>query len=302
MPFINTNTDIRERRVQLFIDNLHQAFTKLMVLDQQASDLIDEDAEKDYIASLSTVDGETFPVLPLGNELVFQFNSLNFDFDSDSKFIVEDPDGQELLDVLELDYAETGEVLPEGTSKLQNGLKIKDGYVIFKNLELYDYDYKSYELLNEIYRGVEIFFASVESFYAKYYMDEIEEYDRIVMVYDTSDIDDELNNIIFPIADTIPDATNRELVKQRYRELRDAIEFFAMDNVLRIDEEIDRLLYCLNASKKYSVQQNIETKQLEIIVDENGKNRRLHKEEEVFFPFHNKPTLNQFMVGLQAKY
>jgi hypothetical protein len=301
MPFIYKNADIRERRVQLFVNDLHKAFTKLMVLDLQAATLIDEDAEKTYIASLSE-SGDTTPVLPVGNELVFQFNSLNFDFDSDSKFIVEEPEGQTLLDVLELDYAEEGEDLPDGTSQLSNGLKIKDGFVIFKNLEMYDYDYQSYELLNEIYRGVEIFFSSVESLYAKFYVDYVEEYDRSVLVYDTQDIDDELNNVIFPIADTISDPTNRELVKQEYRLIRDEIKFFMMDNVLRIDEEIDRLLFCINGSKKYSVQQNIETKELEIIVDDNGNNRRLHKDEEVFFPFHNKPSLNQFMDGLRSKY
>ena len=167
---------------------------------------------------------------------------------------------------------------------------------------MYDYDYKSYELLNEIYRGVEIFFASVETFYAKYYVDQIEETQQFVLVYDTQDIDEEFNNIIFPIADTIPDVTNRELVKTQYRLLRDLIKFFCMDSALKIDEEIDRLLFCINGSKKYSVSQNIETKELELIIDENGFSRRLHADEEVFFPFHNKPTLNQFTEGLSGKY
>ncbi len=302
MPFIYNNTDIRDRRVKLFIDNLHTAFTKLMVLDQQAYDLIDDDQEKAYIASLSYVDGSTFPVLPLGNELIFQFDSLDLNFDSDSKFIVEKHSGQTKLDILELDYAEEGEVLPDDTSTLSSGLKIKDGKIIFKNLEMYDYNYNSYELLNEMYRAVEIFFASVESFYSRYYVDEIPEYNRIVLVYDTKAIDAELNDVIFPIADTIPNAMNRELVKQHYRLLRDRIKFWAMSIPLRIDEEIDRLLYCINASKKYSVQQDIETKCLELIVDENGHSRRLHKREEIFFPFHNKPSLNKFIQGLEGRY
>jgi len=271
-----------------------------MLLDKQDVDLIDEAIEKAYIASLSYVDGDTLPVLPLGNELVFQFSGLGLDFNSDSKFIIEQPDGQELLDILELDYAVEGESLPSGTSQLANGLKIRDGEIIFKNLEMYDYDYKSYELLNEIYRAVEVFFSSVETYFAKYYYDRVNE--QSVIVYDTQDIDDELNNVIFPIADTIPDATRREEVKTHYRFLRDEIKFFNMGIALSIDKEIDNLLYCINGSKKYSVIQNIETKELEMIYDNNGNARRLHKDEEIFFPFHNKPTLNEFTQGLQGKY
>lgn len=301
MPFVYKNADIRDRRVKLFIDNLHTAFTKMMLLDKEAAELIDVETEKEYIASLADVDGATAPILPLGTELIFQFNSLNLDFDSDSKFIFEKPEGQDRRDILELSYKSSVE-LNDDELRLSNGLVLKDGKVVFKNLEEYDYDYKSYELLNEIYRALEIFFDSVESFYANFYIDEIEGTDRITLVFDTSTMDEELETVIFPIADTIPDATNRELVKTQYRLIRDEIKFWAMANATRIDEEIDRLLYCINASKKYSVQQNIETKQLELIVDENGKSRRLHKAEEVFFPFHNKPTLNQFTLGLQGIY
>jgi hypothetical protein len=303
MPFIYKNEDIRDRRVKLFVDNLHQAFTRLMLIDKEAADLIDAEQEQADIAALSVVDGETFPVLPFGDELVFQFNSIDLDFDSESKFIFEKPEGQDLRDILELEYAEEGEELPQGTTKLDNGLKLRDGFVIFKNLEEYDYDYKSYEVLNEIYRALEIFFASVEAFYSKYFVDEISENNTIVLVFDTEDIDDELFNRVFPVADTITDPENREAVKERYRLIRDEIKFWAMgDIVLRIDAEIDRLLYCINASKKYSVQQNIETKQLELIYDDNGKQRRIHKDEEVYFPFHNKPTLNEFLIGIQGKY
>jgi len=300
MPFIYKNQDIRDRRVKLFIENLHHAFTRLMILDKAADDLINVATEKAYIANLSYIEGDTFPVLPLGNELVFQFNSLNLDFDSNSKFIFEKHEGQDRRDVLELEYATEGEALPDGTVQLANGLLIKDGAIIFKNLEKYDYDYKSYELLHEIYQAVEVFFASVEVFFAKFYYDQVD--DRSVLVYDTSDIDAENNNIIFPIADTIPNEENRRLVKEQYELLRDEIKFFSMGIVLQIDAEIDRLLYCINASKKYSVSQNIETKELEMIVDENGHYRRIHQEEEVFFPFHNKPTLNEFIQGLQGKY
>jgi len=300
MSFIYKNADIRDRRVNLFLTKLHHTFTNLMLLDKRASELIDVDAAKTYIANLSYISGDTFPILPLGDELVFQFNSLDWNFESESKFIVETVLGQDRLNILELDYATEGEILPDGTSQLSNGLKIKDGEIIFKNLEMYQYDYKSYELLNEIYRAVEIFFASVESFFQNYYYDEVDE--QTVLIYDTDDIDDELNNIIFPIVDTLPDATDRELVKDKYRELRDSIKDFNDDIALQLDSEIDSLLYCINGSKKYSVIQNIETKQLEMLVDGNGNSRRLHKDEEVFFPFHNKPSLNQFIEGLQGKF
>jgi hypothetical protein len=210
MPFIYKDADIRDRRVKLFIDNLHQAFTRLMLIDKEAADLIDAEQEKAEIALLSAVDGETFPVLPFGDELVFQFNSIGL---------------------------------------------------------------------------------------------EIEENNSIILVYDTEDIDDELFNRVFPVADTITDPTNREAVKERYRLLRDEIKFWAMGDIaIRLDEEIDRLLFCINASKKYSVQKNIETKQLELIYDDNGKQRRVHKDEEVFYPFHNKPTINEFIDGLRGKY
>lgn len=302
MPFIYKDKDIRDRRVNLFIKTLHKAFTNLLLLEKEAQDLIDEDTEKAYIASLSDVDGETNPILPFGDELIFQFNSLGFNFDSDSKFIVEEHEGQTLLDVLEVQYATEGESLASGTIRLSNGLLIRDGEIIFKNLELYDYDYQSFEILNEIYRALEIFFASVETFYANFFVDEIEETNTSVLVYDMSAYDAELNDVVFPAADTISDATNRETVKQHYRVLRDRIEFWAMARATRFDEYIDQLLFCINGSKKYSIQQNIETKQLELIVDENGYSRRLHKDEEVFFPFHNKPTLNEFIEGIRGKY
>jgi methanogenic corrinoid protein MtbC1 len=97
MPFIYKDADIRDRRVKLFIDNLHQAFTRLMLIDKEAADLIDAEQEKAEIALLSAVDGETFPVLPFGDELVFQFNSIGLDFDSESKFIFEEHEGQDML-------------------------------------------------------------------------------------------------------------------------------------------------------------------------------------------------------------
>jgi len=302
MPFIYKQTDIRDKRVKNFVDTLHKSFTRLMLLNKQAEDLIDVVVEQAYIASLSQNDGDTSPVLPLGDELVFQFNSLGFNFLSDTKFIVEEHSGQTLLDVLELDYAEESEVLPEGTTQLSNGLKIRDGAIIFKNLELYDYDYQSYEVLNEMYNALEVFFTSIEAFYAKFYYDQTEGTLQTVLVYDTEDIDAELNDVIFPIADTITDVDNRALVKSKYEELRDTIKFFCMDIALQLDEEITRLLFCINGSKKYTVIQNIETKQLEMIVDDNGYQRRIHKEEEVFFPFHNKPTLSQFTEGLRGKF
>ena len=315
MPLIYNKTNIREKRVKNFIDRLHRTFTNLILLEVRMSNVVDEDAAKTYIANLSTIDGETHPVLPLGSELVFNWNSMNLNYTSRSKFIKETCSGRtctpELLNVLELDKTTDN----DDYLVLSNDVRLKDGEVIFKNLEMYDYNYQSYEILNEIYRALEIYFASVESFYANFYKDSLGSFrndfddyistgtdERIILVYDTVDMDNELFNTIFPIADTIPNAENRELVKTKYRQLRDDIKFFAMDIATEIDKEIDELLYCVNGSKKYSVRQNIETKDLEIIVDDNGYHRRLHAEEEVFFPFHNKPILDRIMSGLQEQF
>ena len=83
---------------------------------------------------------------------------------------------------------------------------------------------------------------------------------------------------------------------------RNQIKFFAMSIAPRIDEQIDNLLFCVNGSKKFSVRQNIETKALELIVDDNGNTRRHHKDEEVLYPFHNKAIIESISQGLQSIY
>lgn len=316
MSFINNNKSIKEKRVQYFINKLYYAMTKLLVLDNRAYILINEDSESNYIANLSTNDGDSYPLLPLGTEEVLTWNSLNFNMISNSKFDKKEFNvSTQLYDrirynVLEADYAENGESLPSDVTALDNGLKIKDGLIILKNLEQYDYDYKSYEILHEIYKALEIFLNSVESFFSNFYIQPLSDYitdnpnddsasSDSILVYDTTSIDEELEYEIFPIADNILNETNRTLVKSKYNELRDTIKFFCMDTVaLEIENYIDMLLLCINGSKKYSVRKNVEMRVLEITVDENGYERRLHKEEEVFYPFHNKFVLEEFMQGL----
>jgi hypothetical protein len=299
---------------------MYKALTALLVLDYQASILIDETAEKAAIASLSQNPGDTSPLLPLGNELVFQFDSLGLNFTSTTKFIKMVQSSTEasfirtLLNVLEVDYVTDGETLETGITQLPNGLKLNsNGQIILKNIEQYDFDYKSYEILHELYKALEIFLDSVEEFYADFYQQSILDFvdapyntyddsqvtDRNILVYDTRAIDAEIVNIIDPIADQIIDETNREAVKLKYRTLRDTIQNFAMFNAVpRIETYIDDLLFCVNGSRKYDIAQNQELRALIVTEDIYGYNRRERAAEEVFFPFHNKAILDQFTKGL----
>jgi len=321
VAFIYTDANIKDRRVKHAIDTMYKAMTDLLLLDYQAQILIDEQAEMKWIANHSTNEGESFPLLPLGTEKVLNWKTLGFDLTSDSKFIemvfnaVTAEYDRDRLDILEPDYYEAGETLPEGTSQLRNGLKIRNGTIILKNLEKYDYDFESYGILNEVYRALEIFLDSVEEFYADFYQQSVFDFvdhpyntyddsaarDRVIVVYDTREMDWEIENVIDPIADQIDDEENREAVKFRYRLLRDRIKNFTMFTcVPRLEEDIDELLLCVNGTKKYNISQNIEVRALMLTQDEYGYTRRLQKEEEVWFPFHNKAILDSFTQGLSS--
>lgn len=322
MAFIYKDTNIKDRRVKTAIDTMYKAMTDLLILEDQAQALIDEDAESQWIAARSTNPGETIPLLPLGTEKVLNWTTLGFDLTSISKFIemvfnqVTATYDRNRLDVLEPDYKEEGEVLPEGTSALtESGLKIRDGRIILKNLEKYDYDFQSYELLNETYRALVIFLDSVEAFYAEFYQQSVFDFvdmpfntyddsaadDRVILVYDTREMDWEIANVIDPIADQIIDEENREAVKLRYRTLRDRIKYWTMDTaVFRIENDINDLLLCVNGKKKYHISQNIELRELQLIQDDYGYTRRIQQQEEVWFPFHNKAILDSFTQGLTS--
>jgi len=320
--FLYKDTNIKDRRVKTAIDTMYKSMTDLLILEEQAAVLIDEPTESAWIAAHSTNPGETAPLLPIGNEKVLNWNTLGFDLVSNSKFIemvfnqVSATYDRNTLDVLEPDYKIAGEVLPTGTTALtETGLKIKDGKIILKNLEKYDYDFKSYELLNETFRALVIFLDSVEEFYAEFYQQSVFDFidvpyntyddsaaeDRVILVYDTRAMDWKIENIVDPIADQILDIDDREAVKLKYRTLRDTIKYWTMDTaVYRIEDDIDDLLLCVNGKKKYDISVNIELRELQLIQDAFGYTRRIQKGEEVWFPFHNKAILESFSEGLSS--
>ena len=322
MAFIYKNQNIKERRVKILIDTLYKSLTDLMILEDQAQSLIDEPTQIAYIQSLAQNPGDSLPILPFGTELVLNWKTLGFDFVSDSKFIdmvfnaVTANYDRDRLNILELDYKTPGEVLPSGTVSLTtSGLKLKNGQVVLKNLEKYDYDFESYGLLNELYRALKIFLDSVESFYAQFYQQSVFDFvdtpynsyddsaadDRVILVYDTRAMDAEITNVIEPATLLINDPTDREAVLLRYLELRDAIKNFTMFTcVTRLEQDITDLLFCINGSKKYHISQNIELQALDVRQDVYGYNRTYKSAEEVFFPFHNKAILDSFSQGLAS--
>lgn len=322
MGFIAKTDNIKAKRVQIAIQTLYQAITDLLILEDEAQSLIDESAQISWIANHSQNEGDSLPVLPIGNEKVLNWKTLGFDLTSNTKFIemlfneiTADYD-RNRLDILEPDYKQAGETLPSGTVSLsESNLKLKDGYVIFKNLEKYDFDYTSYEILNEIFRAVKIFLNSVEDFYSQFYQQSVFDFidhpyndyddsaadDRKILVYDTREMDWEIENVIDPLANSIENEENREAVKFRYRLLRDQIKNFAMYTcVERLENDIDNLLLCVNGQKKYDISQNLELRVLTVREDSYGYNRTYQHEEEVFFPFHNKSILHSFTQGLSS--
>jgi len=322
MAFIYRDKNIKDRRVKTAIDTMYKAITNLLILEDQAQALIDETAETAWIATHATNPGESLPLLPLGTEKVLNWKTLNFDLTSESKFIqmvfnnLTAGYTRNRLDVLEPDYQTTGEVLPTGTSALTTSkLKIRDGKIILKNLEAYDFDFESYELLNEVARALVIFLDSVEAFYAQFYQQSVFDFidlpyntyddsaadDRVILVYDTREMDYEIFNVVDPLADQIIDPVNREAVKMKYRELRDRIKYFAMEDVVpRLESSINDLLMVVNGTKTYRINQHIELRELVLIQDSYGYTRRTQKGEEVWFPFHNKAILDSFTQGLSS--
>lgn len=322
MGYIYRNFNLKDRRVKYAIDTMYKAMTDLYILENQAQNLIDNSSEKQWIAARATNPGDSMPLLPLGTEKVLNWNSLGFDTTSNTKFIemvfntISASYDRNRLDILEIDYQTPGETLPTGTTVLNpSGLKIKDGKLILKNLEKYDYDFESNGLLNESFRALKLFLDSVETYYAQFYQQSVFDFidvpynsyddsaadDRVVLVYDTREMDDEIFNVIDPIADMIVDEENREAVKLRYRQLRDRIKYFNMDTVVyRLEEDIDKLLLAVNGKKKYDISKNIELQELILITDDYGYKRTTQRGEEVWFPFHNKAILDSFTQGLTS--
>lgn len=332
MSFIFKNENIKEKRCQVFLQRLYKAVTNLLVLEENAKALINQSELKSEIALAATNPGETAPILPFGDELVLNWNSLEIDYTSISKFIeiafnstLTNPTDKIIYDktlksVLKPAYASTGEessstvaILPKSKAKLYNGL------ASFPNLEKYDFDYQSYEILNEVYRALRLILDSTEAFYSTFYTEERDTFFgiddlpstlknnlfQLIMVYDTRDMDSEINGRVTLKAQEIINPTQREVVLNMYREARDTIKTFAMFNAApKIEKYIESLLFAVNGSRTYDIYFNMDLQVLEVQNLEGGiANEQLiikHSPEEVFFPFHNKAILDQFTQGISS--
>ncbi|RLI46210.1 hypothetical protein DRO61_09515 [Candidatus Bathyarchaeota archaeon] len=327
MGFIYKDRNIKEKRVKLIIDKLYKALTNLAFMENEAALLIDKNAEEAYIAERAINEGDTSPLLPLGDELVLNWNEIVFNYESESKFIVPEYNDETnqwddtFNSVLELETGSSEE--SDGESiYLESGVKIKQGLIILENLERYDYDYTNYGLLNEILIAMRLYLDSVEAFYSQFYTETLEstgepynDYDdsavdsRTFLIYDTRDMDTELVEVINPITEQIDDEVARDEVQLKYGELRDRIKFYCMGGstpaeqtlpqslVFRIERDIDELLYCINGTRKYYISYNNEVQKLELLEDE-GVIRTIHREEKIFFPYHNKYIIDSFTEGL----
>jgi len=332
MSFIFNNENIKEKRCQVFLQKLYKTITQLLVLEESAAQLIDQTSVKNQIATLATNPGDTFPILPFGDELVLNWNSLQFDYNSISKFIeiafnptTSYTDQSITYDknkksILMPDYAKAGEESTTDYSILtKTKAKFYKNLITFPNLEKYDFDYKSYEILNEVYRAVSLILDSVEAFYSTFYTEERDSffgYDEIssslsdnalqlILVYDTRLMDAEIDGRITTKALEITDPTSREQVLNIYRNTRDQIKFFTMFNVAsKLEKYIEDLLFTVNGSRTYDIFFNMNLRVLEVSQLNGGvANENLiinHSTEEVFFPFHNKAILDQFTQGIKS--
>lgn len=331
MGFIFKNENIKEKRCQVFLQKLYKAVTNLLVLEENAAQLIDQSAVKQQIAALATNPGDSFPILPFGDELVLNWNSLKFDYTSITKFIelafnpTQSNTTQEIVydtvakSVLQPAYAEEGEVNTNTISILpKTKAKLYQGSVIFPNLEKYQYNYKSYEILNEAYRAISLILDSVEAFYSTFYTEERDSFFGIeelpdylkqnvfqtIMVYDTRLMDAEIDGRITQKANEIIDVNNRNRVLNIYRDTRDRIKFFTMFEVAyKLEKYIEDLLFTVNGSRTYDIKFNQTLRVLEIQPLDGGTSNQLivkSSAEEVFFPFHNKAMLDQFTQGLRS--
>lgn len=331
MSFIFKNENIKEKRCQVFLTKLYKAVTSLLVLEENAAQLIDQTALKQQIATAATNPGESYPILPFGDELCLNWNSLKFDYNSISKFleiafnpVKTNPTNKIVYDqnaksVLMPNYANPNEqssgdiaILPVTRAKLTKGL------VTFPNLEKYQYDYKSYEILNEVYRAISLILDSAEAFYSTFYTEErdtffgIEDLPaalkenifQLILVYDTRLMDAEINGRVTLKANEIIDPVQREAVLNIYRETRDRIKFFTMFDVApAIEKYIEDLLFTVNGSRTYDIKFNQNLRVLEVQPLQGGTSDQLvikHSAEEVFFPFHNKAMLDQFTQGISS--
>jgi len=85
MGFKFNNKNIKERRVKNAIDSLYKAISSLSEYENKARVLIDRETVIGEIQTLS--DNGSGPLLPLDNDLTINWNTLNFNSTSETKFI-----------------------------------------------------------------------------------------------------------------------------------------------------------------------------------------------------------------------
>jgi hypothetical protein len=217
--------------------------------------------------------------------------------------------------VLMPDYATIGEVSTSTVAILPyTRAKLHSGVASFPNIERYDFDHTSYEIINELYRAIVLILNSIESFYSTFIYIPITEVEGVyddsarrgqyIIVYDTTEMDAEIEGRINDQAQLIGDPVTREQVMDIYRATRDDIKFFCMSDVApKLESYITQLLFCVNGSKSYDIKFNQELRALVVQAIEGSSDGAYiikQHEEEVFFPFHNKALLDQFSEGFKS--
>jgi hypothetical protein len=313
--------NIKEQRVLVTIQALYRALTDLTRLEVSARDLIDEEFEIQWIQELSN---GVLPNFENGKvkDLVFRWADVNFATTSETKLIetgivikeTDNPNAQikvldetvdsyynQVPEYTDLNFAEIDSALFDNEGPdvfyIIDGIKIQEALVALKNIEKFDYDYESYGLLNELYRVALLILDALEEFYSHFYYQSYGQFiaanndyddsgspDRMIYVYDTKEIDKDLEENVFPVifdlSNDIPD-NKREDLRIKYGELRDRILFFCMslppirtnwdrdrlyNYIRRVGERrtgifdqvksiVDEMLFCINGLKKFGVNQ-----------------------------------------------
>lgn len=278
MGYTFKDRDIKERRVRIALFTLRSFLERLYQIQEDSVNLFDKE---EYMNEINILSGG---VLPTGNELVFNHNGLYIPWDSESK-------------IIDMRY-EDGSIV----TYLLNILEKNNIHSTMD--ETVEYDYLSYEVLNEIYRATFVIYKEYLKVFGYYTETEMEEflannnYDdsgrpfQLIFEYNTEDIDDELDDLFirmelpgddFYIADEI----NRNEIINIYEDARNKIKFyFTFDIVDVIFELKNEILFVINGLKKYDVRLNTETQD----------------DEEIFFPMHNKHVLDGMTMGGAFRY
>lgn len=283
MPYLHYDKNIQDRRINLALKTLRDVLNDLREIEESTASLFDRDEVMNDIYELAIEDGE--PILPLGildpdneeMELVLKWDGIKFNWESDSKFIdpvYDDVEGSIVVLLLNI---------------------LEKGYEDSNVDERYEYDYASWEVLNEVYRATFLLYKSIrELFMYQYEEMTLEEFlanndyddsgrpESILKVFDTTKIDLDLDENIYPIIERITDIDDREMVKDIYDGIRDQIKFYCTFDIIEtLERSYERLLFVINGLKKFDI----------------GPNITMQDDEEVFFPMHNKPVLDNITMG-----